>query len=100
MNYACPTWEYVVDAHLLKLQSLQDIVLRAIGNLDGRTLTGEMHMTFIIPCVYDYINKLRRTQAEVILNIEIQTQVVLDKEKPCIGSIRGLNLPAVKLTTV
>jgi hypothetical protein len=34
MTYACPTWEYAADAHLLKLQRLQNIVLRATGNLD------------------------------------------------------------------
>jgi hypothetical protein len=27
-----------------------------------------MHVDFKIPCVYDYITKLCRTQAEVILN--------------------------------
>jgi hypothetical protein len=39
MSYACLTWEYEADAHLLKLQRLQNRVLRAthIGNLDRRT---------------------------------------------------------------
>jgi hypothetical protein len=37
MIYACPTWEYAADAHLLKLQHLQNRVLRAIGNLDRHT---------------------------------------------------------------
>jgi hypothetical protein len=27
MTYACPTWEYVVASHLLKLQCLQNRVL-------------------------------------------------------------------------
>jgi hypothetical protein len=36
MTHACPTWKYVADAHLLKLQCLQNIVLRATGNLDKR----------------------------------------------------------------
>jgi hypothetical protein len=30
MTYACPTWEYAADARLLKLQRLQNRVLRAI----------------------------------------------------------------------
>jgi hypothetical protein len=68
MTCACPTWEYAADAHLLKLQRLQNRVLRAIGNLDRRTPVREMHVAFNIPYVYDYITKLRRTQAEVILN--------------------------------
>jgi hypothetical protein len=36
----------------------------------------------------------------VMMTIEIQLYVVLDKEKPYTGSIRGLNLAAVKPTTV
>jgi hypothetical protein len=68
MTYACPTWEYAADAHLSKLQRLQNRVLRAIGNLDRRTLVLEMHVAFKIPYVYDYITKLCWTQAEVILN--------------------------------
>jgi hypothetical protein len=55
MNYACPTWEYAADAHLLKLQRLQNRVLRAIGNLGRRTPVHEMHGGFKIPYVYDYI---------------------------------------------
>jgi hypothetical protein len=66
--YACPTWEYSAAAHLLKLQRLQNRVLHAIGNLDRRTPVREMHVAFKIPCVYDYITKLCRRQAEVILN--------------------------------
>jgi hypothetical protein len=29
--YACPTWEYAANAHVLKLQRLQNRVLHAIG---------------------------------------------------------------------
>jgi hypothetical protein len=68
MTYACPTWEYVVDVHLFKLQHLQSRVLCSIGNLDRCTPVCKLHVAFKIPYVYDYINKLCRTQAEVILN--------------------------------
>jgi hypothetical protein len=68
MTYACPTWEHVANAHLLKLQRLQNKVLRAIGNLDRRTSVHELQVAFKVPYVYDYITKLCRTQAEVILN--------------------------------
>jgi hypothetical protein len=37
MIYASPTWEYAVDAHLLKLQNLQNRTLRAIGNFERCT---------------------------------------------------------------
>jgi hypothetical protein len=37
MTNACPTWKFAADTHLMKLQRLQNRVLRAIGNLDWRT---------------------------------------------------------------
>jgi hypothetical protein len=68
MTYACPTWEYAADAHLLELQRLQNRVLCAIGNLDRFILVREMHVAFKIPYVYNYRTKLCRTHAEVVLN--------------------------------
>jgi hypothetical protein len=70
MTYACPTWEFAADTHLMTLQHLQNRVLRAIGNLDRRTLVRDLHLAFKIPYVYDYITKLCRRHAEVILNHE------------------------------
>jgi hypothetical protein len=64
MTYTCLTWKYEADGHLLKRQRLQNWVLCATGNLNRR----EMHVAFTIPYVYNYINKLCRTQAEGILN--------------------------------
>jgi hypothetical protein len=54
----------------MKLQRLQNRVLRALGKLDRRTTVGDLHLAFKIPYVYDYITKLCRRQAEVILNHE------------------------------
>jgi hypothetical protein len=68
MTYASPTWDYAADAHLFKLQRLQNRVVRATGNIDRCTPVREMHVAFKITCVYDCIIKLWRTQAEVILN--------------------------------
>jgi hypothetical protein len=51
MTYACPTWEYAADTHLLKLQRLQNRVLRAIGNFERRTPVREMHVALNIPYV-------------------------------------------------
>jgi hypothetical protein len=70
MTYSCPTWEFEADTHLMKLQRLQNRVLRAIGNLDRRTHFRDLHLAFKIPYVYDYKIKLCRRQAEVILNHE------------------------------
>jgi hypothetical protein len=54
----------------MKLQHLQNRVLRAIGNLDGRTPVRDLHLVLKIPYVHDYITKLCKRQAEVILNHE------------------------------
>jgi hypothetical protein len=70
MTYACPTWDFVADIHLMKLQRLQNKVLRTIGNFPRRTPVRELHNAFIIPYIYDYITKLSRQQAEVIQNHE------------------------------
>jgi hypothetical protein len=68
MTSACPTWEYAADAHLLKLQRLQNRVLHTVGNLDRCILFHELHMAFKIPYMYDYITKLCRTWAELFLS--------------------------------
>jgi hypothetical protein len=72
MTYACPTWEFAADTHLMILQRSQNRVLRAIGNFDRRTPVRDLHLAFKIPYVYDYITKLCRRQAEVIINHENQ----------------------------
>jgi hypothetical protein len=70
MTYACPAWEFPAEYHLLKLQRLQNKVLRTIGNFPKRTSVHDMHVAFQIPYVYDYITKSCRQQAEVIQNHE------------------------------
>jgi hypothetical protein len=68
MTYASPAWEFAADSHLIKLQRLQNRVLRTIGNFPRSTPVRELHMAFKISYVYDYITKLCRQQAEVIQN--------------------------------
>jgi hypothetical protein len=68
MTYACSNWEHAADTHLLKLQRLQNRVLCATGKLDRSTLVRELQVGFKIPYIYDYITKLCRTQADVILS--------------------------------
>jgi hypothetical protein len=60
MTYGCPTWKYVTDAHLLKLQRLQNRVIRATRKLYRFTPVRELHVDFKIPYVYDFITKLAR----------------------------------------
>jgi hypothetical protein len=66
MTYACLTWEYGADGHLLKLLRLQNT------DIYTRTLVRELHVAFKTSYVCDYINKSCRIQAEVIKNHENQ----------------------------
>jgi hypothetical protein len=81
MTYACPAWEFAADNHLLKLQRLQNNVLRTIGNFPRCTPVRDLHMAFKLSYVYDYITKL-------------------DKANPDTRNIRGLKFAAVNHTTV
>jgi hypothetical protein len=60
MTYASPAWEFAASTHLLKLQRLQNKVLRTIGNFPRRTPVRELHKAFNIPYICDYITKLCR----------------------------------------
>jgi hypothetical protein len=68
MTYACPAWEFATDTHLLKLQRLQNKVLRTTGNFPRCTPVRELHKAFDIPYIYDYTTNLCRQQAEDIQN--------------------------------
>jgi hypothetical protein len=52
----------------MKVQRLQNMVLRTIGNFPRRTPVRELHKVFSIPYIYTYVTKLSRQQAEVIQN--------------------------------
>jgi hypothetical protein len=85
--YACPARGFAADTHVLKLQRLQNRVLRSIGNFPRRTSVRELHKAFSIPFVYDYMTKLSRQKSLKIMKMQM-------------FAIRGLNLAAVKHTTV
>jgi hypothetical protein len=70
MTYACPSWELAADTFLLKLQRLQNNILLTIGNFPRRRLVRDLHTTFNLPYVYDYVTKLYRRQAEIIQHRE------------------------------
>jgi hypothetical protein len=46
MTYACPAWEFAADTCLLKLQRLQNKVLRTIGNFPSLNLAAVKLTTF------------------------------------------------------
>jgi hypothetical protein len=54
MTYACSAWEYAEDIHLLKLQHLQNKVLRTTGNFPRYKPVRDLHMDFNLPYVYNY----------------------------------------------
>jgi hypothetical protein len=70
MAYACPAWELEADTCLLKLQHIQNKVLRTIGNFPRCAPVRDLDTTSNFPYVYDYVTKLCRKQAEVIQNYE------------------------------
>jgi hypothetical protein len=92
--------EFAADSHLIKLQRLQNRVLRIFGNLPRRTQVRDLHMAFKIPYVYDYITKLCRQQAEVIQNHDNENVRNTGQGEARHRSIRGSNLAAVMHTTV
>jgi hypothetical protein len=49
------------DTHLIKLQGLQNRVLRTIGNFPMLTPVRELHMAFNMPYIYDYIKIIQET---------------------------------------
>jgi hypothetical protein len=86
MNYVCPSWYFAADNHLLKLQRLQNKVLRTMGNFPRRTPVRDLHMAFKLPYVYDYITKLRRQQAKVIQNHENENVATFEKANTDTGN--------------
>jgi hypothetical protein len=68
MTCASTAWEFAADIRLIKLQRLQNKVIRTIANYPRCTLVRDLHVAFQIPFVYDYITKSCRQQADVIQN--------------------------------
>jgi hypothetical protein len=70
MTYACPAWELAGNTYLLKLQRLQNKVLRIIGHFPRRIPVRDLHTAFNLPYIYDNKTKLCGQQAGVIQNYE------------------------------
>jgi hypothetical protein len=100
ITYAWPAWEFAADNHLLQLQRLENKILLATANFPRRRWVRNLHMAFKLPYIYDYITKLSRKQIEVIHIHENANVRNIGKTNPDTGNIRGLNLAAVKHTTV
>jgi hypothetical protein len=70
MTYACPARELEADTYHLKQLRLKNKVPHNIGNFSKCTPVLGLHVAFNFPCVYDYVTKLCRQQAEVMQNHE------------------------------
>jgi hypothetical protein len=100
MTYACPAWEFAADTYLLKLQRLQNKVLRT--NL-LETFQGAHR-----PAIYICRSKFRMftillqncagNRQRSSKTTTMKTFETSDKAKPNTGNIKGSNLAAVKLT--
>jgi hypothetical protein len=51
MTYACPAWELAADTYLLKLQRMQNKVLRTIGNFPRCAPVHHLHTVLNLPYV-------------------------------------------------
>jgi hypothetical protein len=99
MTYACSVWEFAAGNHLLKLQQLQNKVLRTTGNFPRRTVVRDLHMAFKLPYTYEYIKNYAINKPKSYKIMKMQMFATLDKENPDTGNIKGLNLAVVKRTT-
>jgi hypothetical protein len=99
MTYACPAWELAADAYLLKLQRMQNKVLRNTGKFPRGTWVRDLHTAFNLPYVYDYITKLCRRQAQVTQNHENEHVRSIEQGEAIHRNVRGFNLAVDKLTT-
>jgi hypothetical protein len=70
MTYGRAAWELATDTYHLKLQCMQNRILRNVGNFPRCTPVRDLRKAFNLPFVYDYITKLFRQQTKVIQNRE------------------------------
>jgi hypothetical protein len=60
MSYAYTAWKFAADNNLVKLQRLENKILRTTGNFTRRTPVRILHMASKLPYICDYVTKLRR----------------------------------------
>jgi hypothetical protein len=86
---ACPAWKLVADTYVLKLQRMQKKVLRTIGNFPRCTPVRDLHTTFNLPYVYDYITKVCR---QVMQNHEYEHMRSIRKGEARYRKYKRMNL--------
>jgi hypothetical protein len=60
-----PTWKFMADTHILKLQRLQNKLLLTTGKFSMWTPVRNLHVAIHLLYVYDYVTKLCRQQVEM-----------------------------------
>jgi hypothetical protein len=90
MTYAFIASGFAADNHLLKVQRLQKKF--TIGNFPRSTPVRDSLMAFKLPCVYDYITKLCRQQAEVLQIHENANVRSIGQGEPRHRKYKGLKL--------
>jgi hypothetical protein len=99
MTYACSAWDFAAEYHLLKLQRLQNKVIRNAGNFPRRTPIRDLHMAFKLPYIYDYTLNYEGNKQKSYNIVKMQIFATLDKASPDTENIRGLKLAAVNQQT-
>jgi hypothetical protein len=108
MTYACHAWEFAADSHLIKLHRVKKKFPCTIANSPRRTPGREMHMTFHLPYVYDYMTILCMQQAEIFLNHDNGWHVTQLHDNQCqklVGlidktdSIAGLKIAVIVMSS-
>jgi hypothetical protein len=88
MTYAWPAWEFVADNHLLKLQHLQNKILRTIGNFPRCTPVRELYMAFKLAYVYDYAGNKQKSY-KIMKNANVRN---IGQGEPRHRKYKGLKL--------
>jgi hypothetical protein len=74
----------------LKLQRLQNKVLRTIGNFPRHTPVQELHKAFNIPYIYDYIKNYIKQELYKIMKMRMSS--LLGKAKPDTENLKSRKL--------
>jgi hypothetical protein len=62
MTYACPTWQYAADFHLLKLEPLQNRVFCADNLTETNKSANCMWLLILLKCMTTKLNCAGRRQ--------------------------------------
>jgi hypothetical protein len=82
MTYACPGWELVADIYLLKLQHLQNKILRTLEIFPRCSPVRCLHTTFDLTYVYVYKSVQTTSRSCIrIVGINISQQDTRRKQR-------------------